>query len=96
MTAKGATPEQVFQELAPGAPSTAQKVPIKGILPPEAYETAIALMATCDGNALKSAATARNLAVTTGNPDLYNDVIKSLIKALPWLEEVAAEAGVEW
>lgn len=96
MTQRGATPEQVFRKLAPGTPSEPQKMPEKVILPPEAYETAIALMGTCEGNSLKAAATARNLGVTTGNQALYRDVIRALVKTFPWLETPAREAGIEW
>lgn len=96
MTQGGATPEQVFQELAPGAPSTVQKVQVKGNPSAKAYETAIALLATCDGNSLKAAATARNLRHTTGDTALYTNTIRALVNALPWLEELARESGIEF
>lgn len=96
MTASGSTPEQVFRTLAPGAPPEPEKAVTKVKLPIEAYETAIALMATCDGNSLRAAATARNLSVTTGNPALYKDTIRALVKVFPWLEGPARESGIEW
>lgn len=74
-------------------PSKAQ---VKGKPSSKSYETAIALLATCDGNSLKAAATARNLRHTTGDVGLYTGAIHALVSALPWLGELARESGIEF
>jgi hypothetical protein len=74
MTASGATPEEVFAAEAPGRI--------------DATATTLVLIAASEGNPIRAAITAANLARTTGDKETYHGVIASLVGAFPWLPEV--------
>ncbi len=85
MTAEGATPEEVFAKEAPGEPTEPTA---------RAYETALALMAASEGNPLRAAITAANLARTTGHAEVHHGAIAGLARAFPWLPKALSDNGI--
>lgn len=64
-------------------------------LSPEAWKTAIALLATSEGNPLKACATANTLKRTTGNPEVYSGAIHALVSTFFWLRQLLHDHGIE-
>jgi hypothetical protein len=93
LTRGGATPEQVFQQLAPGeAGENVRPITVETAYP-TAAKTAFMLMVPTDGNPLNAAVTALNLGRTTGDTEDYNDVVRFIIQCAPWVEEMLRAGG---
>lgn len=55
--------------------------------PYPATETAMVLMCQAEGNPVRAAATAHNLARTTTHAELYTDVVLFIVATFPWTKE---------
>ncbi len=77
----GERPEAVIATLRAAAPAA---------FSPAAYETAMAIMAICNGDPIRSCLHAHALARTTGN-DLFYEVIRCLGSIFPWIEDPLRE-----
>lgn len=94
MTAAGATPEEVFASEAPGAATevAVESEPLWSTQ--QAYDTAMVLLAMCDGSPLKAAGEAQLLMRSTGQDDLFADVIRVFCHVFPVTEEILKANGV--
>lgn len=88
----GASPEDVFAAEAPSRPAAEAGDPAPEYAPCVGH-TATALMAFSDGNPVTAALYAQNLARTTQDASLYNDVIRYLAHVFPWIESPLRENG---
>jgi hypothetical protein len=77
------TEEEVFAAEAPATQSTT------------ASDTALVLMAASEGNPIRAAITAANLARTTGDAQTHHAAITALVSAFPWLAKALVTHGVE-
>lgn len=89
----GLTPEQQFAKHAPGEPPAVTESPAP-VMNPRAYETAMALLASSEGNPIAAAGVALNLARTTRDEALYHETIRCLIAVFPWIEVPLQAAGL--
>lgn len=87
----GPTPEEVFagKTLDPPdeRPTTHDTTAERPVFSTEAYETALAILATTEGKPLMAAWQAHTLGRTTQDMDLYNEVINALIVTFPWIAQ---------
>jgi hypothetical protein len=60
----------------------------------EAYETAMAMLAICDGKPAVAAAHARTLGRTTADEDLYVEAINALLVVFPWIRVPLEANGI--
>jgi hypothetical protein len=86
------TPEEVFSGTAAVA-IEAEPDEIE-VFSTQAYETALAMMAMCEGHPLRVAANAHALGRTTGDDDFYGEVILAMVSTFPWLEESLRSNGI--
>lgn len=95
LTKQGATPEQVFSELAPGERTDevrGKAVPIKVAHSPIS-KTAFTCLLHADGNPVHAAAMALQLGRNSGQDAFYRDVVRFIIEAAPWVDEMLRASG---
>lgn len=91
----GATPEDVFDALAPGEPPEApsDEEPDRADAD-HAAQTCMALLVMTEGNPLNACAHAHALSRTTGDPEFWTEVQRDLVATFPWLAGPLSENGL--
>jgi hypothetical protein len=91
----GLSPEDVFSVEAPGTPPLPVEADANaGPFSPAAYETALACMAICNGDPIRTALHASALARTTGDAVVYHEVVHILGHTFPWVVEPLRVNGI--
>ena len=88
----GATPEDVFNALAPGEAPEAASDEESDLT--HSAATAMTLLVMTEGNPLNACAHAFTLARATGDPEFWTEVQRNLVSTFPFLEKLLRDNGV--